>query len=437
MPDTSGGIISYKIDGVQKATKTRYSTWDTSGIRKIALGHNASVNQPGYFDDVTFTSYTPSTPTIAAATANSTSEITWTWVNNASYHFGFDVADNGGTVKSPAWDASGWLTRTATSWKETSLSANASYTRKVRAWNGTLASAYSGTASKYTLQNSATAPTFSNVTTTGMRVTTTGPVNLTSGSSGVIFHDGTADRAKVTLLHDDVTGLSPNTAYTFKAKALNGDGVATGYSATASKYTLIQTPTGVSFGTITPTSIDAAPTGTLNNLTAGSSGVRVSNTTAGNDSGWKQNTSGYTSSSLTANTEYTFVARARNGDGTETGDSASAKAWTLSVAPGVGSVTPSLANPCANETLDWTATGGFGAGKVQKYKYVFTQNASHSWDGTEAEWASGTLPTTPTAPGTWYLHVRGYNGASVANGEYRYEVTAAPPSVGGTATAAR
>ncbi len=191
------------------------------------------------------------------------------------------------------------------------------------------------------------------------------------------------------------------------------------------------------FGTIATDSIQVT-----GSATDGHSGVNAASyiysRTGASDSG--ATGTSYTWTGLAPNTEYTGlkVSVSDNAVPTpNTGASSPQSRWTLSVAPGAGSVTPSLANPCANETLDWTATGGFGAGKVQKYKYVFTQNASHSWDGTEAEWASGTLPTTPTTPGTWYLHVRGYNGASVANGEYRYEVTAAPPSVGGTATAAR
>ena len=96
--------------------------------------------------------------------------------------------------------------------------------------------------------------TFSNVSTTSFTVATTNPVNLTSGSSGVVFHDGTADRAKVTALSESISGLTPNVQYTFKAKGVNGDNIATGYSATASKYTLASAPTaGVNVSTATPT----------------------------------------------------------------------------------------------------------------------------------------------------------------------------------------
>jgi hypothetical protein len=41
----------------------------------------------------------------------------------------------------------------------------------------------------------------------------------------------------------------------------------------------------------------------------------------------------------------------------------------------------------------------------------------------EPIWSSGTLNTTPTSDGTWYLHLKGHNGADVANGTYDYAVT--------------
>ena len=185
--------------------------------------------------------------------------------------------------------------------------------------------------SKYTLQNAAGTPTFSDVTETSMRVETTGPVNLTADNSGVIFHDGTADRAKVTELYDEVSGLTANTPYTFKAKALNGEGVATDYSATATQ-------------------------------------------------------------------------------------------WTLSVPPGAGSVTSSGAPCLPNTAVTWTAVGGFGAGRVQKYKYAWDQNPTHTWTEAESDWDGGTLQTQPTAEGTWYLHIKGYNGANVGHGTYSYTV---------------
>jgi hypothetical protein len=324
------------------------STFFNYGIAAVHLGNGQDSTQDAFWDDILFEAYTPGAPTIGTATANSTSQITWTWTKAADHNlFGFDITDSNGTLKSPDYPATGWIDRADTSWAETGLSANTSYTRKAKAWNGSLNSAFSSTATKYTLQNDATAPTFSSVTETSFRVTTMGPANLASGSSGVIFHDGTADRAKVTQLYDDVTGLTANSEYTFKAKGVNGDGVVAGYSTTANQ-------------------------------------------------------------------------------------------WTLSVPPSSGSVTPDTASPCAENAVTWTAVGGFGTGKIQKYKYVWDQSPTHTWTESEADWSSGTVQTMPTAAGTWFLHIKGYNGATpaVANGTYDYAVTAnalpAAPNAGYT-----
>jgi hypothetical protein len=131
------------------------------------------------------------------------------------------------------------------------------------------------------------------------------------------------------------------------------------------------------------------------------------------------------SSGLAPNTSYTFVARARNAVGVETPDSPPATVWTLSAAPGEGSVTPDEASPAVNQPVTWTATAGFGAGTVQYYRVAWDQSATHDWTGTETVWSTGPLLTAPTSSGTWYLHVQGYNSEDVANGSYSYAVTTA------------
>src|SRR4029079_15931992 len=52
--------------------------------------------------------------------------------------------------------------------------------------------------------------------------------------------------------------------------------------------------------------------------------------------------------------------------------------------------------------------------------YTFDQSPTHTFTGTESNWASGTLMTNPSVIGTWYLHVKGFNGDGVANGQFDY-----------------
>lgn len=153
-------------------------------------------------------------------------------------------------------------------------------------------------------------------------------------------------------------------------------------------------------------------------------GYSAGNTIGGASVIYKSNGTSLNDTPLSANTQYYYKFYAENYSYYSAG--VTANAWTLSVAPAAGSVTPDNASPCADSAVTWTAVGGFGAGKIQKYKYAWDQSATHTWTESEADWSSGTLQTTPTAAGTWYLHVKGYNGASpaVANGTYDYSVTA-------------
>ncbi|MBI4424357.1 MAG: DUF2341 domain-containing protein, partial [Elusimicrobia bacterium] len=64
---------------------------------------------------------------------------------------------------------------------------------------------------------------------------------------------------------------------------------------------------------------------------------------------------------------------------------------------------------------------GFGDGKIDKYRYVWDTSPSHSWTDSEPDlWTSGALTRTPGGSGSFYLHVRSYNGDNVASGSADY-----------------
>ena len=130
---------------------------------------------------------------------------------------------------------------------------------------------------------------------------------------------------------------------------------------------------------------------------------------------------------LSANTQYTYTLQARDNTSGSRGAWSNATAiagstakYTLSVAPTAGSVTSDQSNP---GTVNWTAVGGFGAGTLHHYAYAFDQSATHTFTGSEPTWSNGILATVPSSGGTWYLHVKGFNGDSVANGAFDYAVT--------------
>lgn len=144
------------------------------------------------------------------------------------------------------------------------------------------------------------------------------------------------------------------------------------------------------------------------------------------NSGWLNRAAvSWTETGLAANTLYTRKIRAWNGT-LNSAFSLNASAYTLSAVPTLASVVPSESEVCAGQGVTWTAVGGFGAGKVQYYTYAWDQNPDHTFDGSEPVWSAGTIAVPASAPGTWYLHVQGFNAADVANGTYSYGVTAAP-----------
>ena len=264
------GHRRFHFFSVSKSKRTSRQNNGSSG------GDTWADGGPGNYMDVYIDNLAPVHPSFSSVTAASTSQINLGWAIPLDKGVGTadgaaEVAEEGGGNTYRRGDVGvqvyrggagiyGWGTGTSVS--DTGLSPNTQYTYTIEARDNTSQSRgawanYTGqqaSTARYTLQNTPSAPAFTSVSATGFTVSTTGPVNLTSGSSGVVFHDGTADRAKVTALSESVSGLTPNAQYTFKAKGVNGDNIATAYSATASKYTLASAPTaGVNVNTATPT----------------------------------------------------------------------------------------------------------------------------------------------------------------------------------------
>jgi hypothetical protein len=192
-------------------------------------------------------------------------------------------------------------------------------------------------------------------------------------------------------------------------------------------------PTGVgmSFGAVTTDSITVTGLGTdVHSGINATTGYNFSRTGA-SDSGAKSES--HTWTGLEANTAYTGLRVTVSDQAVptpNTAGSAPQTQWTLSVAPAAGSVVADNPSPAYGSTNFWTAVGGFGAGKVQYYRYAFDQSPTHTWTDTEAQWTSGTLATVAASAGVWSLHVKGFNGADAGNGTYDYSL-----SITGAATA--
>jgi len=154
------GTLQLKVTdraGTSIATPPMTSDFYSHGIGRITLGLGVSSTNEGWWDDIAFEATAPGVPSMGTPVAESSTSIRWVFSPADNNLFGYEVADAAGAIKSPQYPATGWLTRTATSWTEEDLLPNTQYTRKVRAWNGTLNGAYSEVVSAYTLSAPPTA----------------------------------------------------------------------------------------------------------------------------------------------------------------------------------------------------------------------------------------------------------------------------------------
>jgi hypothetical protein len=196
------------------------------------------------------------------------------------------------------------------------------------------------------------------------------------------------------------SGLGANHQYGYWVMARDRENNRTGRSAISYEYTAIETPTGIGFGTITPTSIQVRSANTPSGLTRGSSGLLVRNGTKGEDSGWKKNNAYWESTGLSPNTRYVFRARARNGDAQETPFCAAAGRYTLARAP------RALSFSNVTETRIQANWGNNGNPAGTKY---FCENITA---GTNSGWITATSwNNTGLSAGTTYTYrVRARNG---------------------------
>jgi hypothetical protein len=222
------------------------------------------------------------------------------------------------------------------------------------------------------------------------------------------------------------SGLQSNHQYGYRVKARDGIFNETEYSTpTLYAYTAIESPAGISFGTLASTSLQVQSINTPPGLNYGNSGLLIENTAKGTNSGWKRDNNFWTSGSLSPNTSYSFRAKARNGDSIETGYSPMFTRYTLSNSPGAASfsnVTQSCirGNWTANNNPAWTeyfcentTTGTSSGWTTNTYwdscglvcgsSYSFRVKARNG-DGIETVWTSlgsrSTLACPPPEPPT-------------------------------------
>lgn len=175
-------------------------------------------------------------------------------------------------------------------------------------------------------------------------------------------------------------GLNVNSMYAFQVAATNpvGDSPKT---TNFTAWTLIEPLSGLGISGVTDTSITVTPEGSLSNLTAGFSGVRITNFTAGTTTDWVQNMSPWISNGLSPNTQHFFIGGTRNGAGLQ-GEMTVAAKFTLARTP----TAPEVTNP-GDRTLDVA----IGAGDANPADTLYVIQMSPDLGGNSWVQADGTL----------------------------------------------
>jgi len=372
----------------------------------------------------------PAAPSGLTATAATSTSINLTWVRNSTNETGFKIerALGTGAFSQVATAGAG-----ATTYTDTGLTANTSYSYRVRATNSGGDSAYSNTATATTqAAGPPLAPSGLSATTsfsTSMTLTwTDNSTNETSFKieralgAGAFSQVATVGAGVITYTD---TGLSANTTYSYRVRASNGAGDSA-YSNTATATTLPAVP--------------AAPSG-LVATAASSSAINlswVSNST--NETSFKieralgagafsqvgtvgAGVTTYADSGLTAGTTYSYRVRASNSGG-DSAYSNTATATTTVTAPAAPTGLVATAASSTAINLTWVSNST----NETSFKIERALGAgAFSQVGTVGAGVTSYADSGLTAGTTYSYRVRASNSAG--DSAYSNTATATTPTV--------
>ncbi len=322
-----------------------------------------------------------------------------------NYFFNFAGSPTGGTGGSD----SGW--QSGASFVNSGLQPNHQYAYRVKAADGFHNETSYSTPNHmaYTGVETPSGLAFGPVTSTSIQVQSlNSPSGLTRGSSGLLLENTTkginSGWKRINSFWKS-SALSPNTSYTFRAKARNGDSVETAYSPNESKYTAANQPGRAAFSNVTEHCIRA-------NWTAHENPVGTEylceDITTGTNSGWTTNTY-WDSCGLNCRTRHSFRVKARNSDGLETTWTSLRRRATLNCPPPSVPTSVQASDGTFSDRVRITWTASTEATSYKVYRSTAVSGVKRILGST----VNTTLDdVTALAGKTYYYWVKAFNGST-------------------------
>ncbi|MFA5104306.1 MAG: IPT/TIG domain-containing protein [Candidatus Margulisiibacteriota bacterium] len=165
-------------------------------------------------------------PSDCAITPLSTTSVSITWTDNSPNEELFRVqrSANGTSYTTIGTTAAGVVTYTGDG--TTGLSVNTIYWFRVRAEGGGQESAFSTALPKYTLASAPSAETFDSSTSTVITANWSAGLNPAGTQYYCQNQTNSNDSGNISVFTWQNTGLLPDTDYTYRVRAINGDGIA-------------------------------------------------------------------------------------------------------------------------------------------------------------------------------------------------------------------
>ncbi len=318
----------------------------------------------------------PAAPSSLAATAVSNTQINLTWTDNAANEGGFKIERKTGAAGTYAEIAT--VGANAASYSSKGLTASTQYFYRVRAFNVTGNSSYSNEANATTLPDPPAAPSsLQAAAVSNIQINLTWTDNATNEAGFKIERklSSAATYTQIALVGANVTtylntGLSSNTAYSYRVRAYNADGHSV-FSNTASATTLPDppaTPGGLAATTVSKNQINLVWADSSNNEDGfkierkpNSAATYTEIATVG------ANVTSYSSMGLNPNTAYSYRIRAYNTGGNSTYSNL-AGATTLSNPPNAPTVLAATAVSNTRIDLAWQDNAGNELGFIIERK---------------------------------------------------------------------